>query len=578
MHNRFGLSAFLLATLAAHAIAAPYQPPTDVPVTGIGFRGDGAGVYPNAKPPTEWDEATGRNILWKAPLPNWGYASPVQVGNRVIMTCEPGWDCIYPQLLCYDAADGTLLWRRDINPFDGFPDLKAEERQQLEQDIAWVHEGFRAAYRICAPLVGAGYVSKDDARLEPINAELARHGLHCSQYKKGYGLLRYVKYTDPSKRRDIDRRLKRCGVAAETTWQKFGASRIGTAFPTPVSDGKHLYVTTGHGTAACFDMDGRLRWSRYGYRFFGNSELMSSPRLYGDLFLAGFIGCGGKGHLIAYDKSTGRKRWEADINGRGHDEDARSRSGGSLTVMTIGDTPVVLCSTGRVVRLPDGKVFEAGINRTCGTYAVDDENDRVFGSGSHDGGSTRWGLQLVIEDGELNVSTIYSAPGAYGGVSGVYAGDTVYISKVRLSARTGWPLGFEATADEAQKAAVAKAKAEGDGRKLKWLYGQYVKRQQDAPQTRHLVLIANGHVYGLSEAKPRRGEEGLPTGVCEVYTLDGRKVATNVLNAAPHEGERKDKWLMQGFGPQFSYSCSMNISGNRIYICSKDYLYCIGEE
>jgi hypothetical protein len=93
-----------------------------------------------------------------------------------------------------------------------------------------------------------------------------------------------------------------------------------------------------------------------------------------------------------------------------------------------------------------------------------------------------------------------------------------------------------------------------------------------------MMLIANGHVYGLREEGAKRGEIGRAQGVCEVYTLDGKKVASNVLLAKERtESELNEKWLGQGFRPgSFSYGCLLNIGGDRIYIRSEDYLYCIG--
>jgi hypothetical protein len=534
--------------------AAAYRPPKDVPPAGIGFRGDGTGVYPSSKPPVEWDEAAGRNIVWKAELPNWGYSSPVPVGNRVLVMTEPGWKSLYPQLNCYDAETGRLLWQRDVNPFDAFPNLTAEQRASLADDIRWVHEGFRAAYRICAPLEGKGRVGRDDPALKPINDTLAGHGMKCLGFKKGYGLLRYVKYIDRTNRKQIDRRLKPYGVRAETTWQRFGHSRVGAAFPTPVTDGRNIWVVTGHGTVACFDMDGRHKWSRYGYRHFGNTELMASPRLWGRLLLAAFIGCGGEGKLIAYDKAAGETKWQADINGGGRHKEAKSRSGGALLVMTIGRAPVVLCSTGRVVRLPDGKVYDAPIDRSCGTYAVDDAGDSVFGTGSHDRGSARWGVRLAIEGGELKVADRFKPQKGNAVYSHVFADGRLLAGGAQIDPDTGLPLGMKENPRDLRKV-------------------------RTAPDTRHLLLVANGHVYGARERGPnrRRKEKGVSKGICQVYTLDGRKVAENVLLSAPLEGPRREKWRLQGFGRYFSFACSMNIGGDRLYICSQDYLYCIGE-
>ena len=68
----------------------------------IGSRYDGTGVYPpGCTPVTKWPEA--RNIVWKTPLPNMGNGSPICVGERVFVMCEPGWTHDAPLLVCVDA-------------------------------------------------------------------------------------------------------------------------------------------------------------------------------------------------------------------------------------------------------------------------------------------------------------------------------------------------------------------------------------------------------------------------------------------------------------------------------------------
>jgi hypothetical protein len=99
---------------------------------------------------------------------------------------------------------------------------------------------------------------------------------------------------------------------------------------------------------------------------------------------------------------------------------------------------------------------------------------------------------------------------------------------------------------------------------------------RSSPESRHPILIANGHVYGLREDKPKGASKC--QGICEVFTLEGKKVASNVLSAKERsEAEMNEKWLGQGFEKSsFSYGCPFAIGGDRIYIRSEDYLYCIG--
>ncbi len=101
------------------------------------------GTSPCRGLPTEWSED--KNILWKVPLPSWGGATPIVWNDRVFVTSPsephggPVSDRSAPQsegtvtrklprqmgrehpggkellLLCFDAADGKLLWKRTLD-------------------------------------------------------------------------------------------------------------------------------------------------------------------------------------------------------------------------------------------------------------------------------------------------------------------------------------------------------------------------------------------------------------------------------------------------------------------------------
>jgi outer membrane protein assembly factor BamB len=107
MPIRVVLVAVLTAALAGRAPALPGE--------GLkkakGFRGDGSGRYPEARPPLEWSST--RNVLWSAKIGPNKYSSPVVVEGRIFLVAEPA------QLVCVDAADGRILWQRS----NGYADL-----------------------------------------------------------------------------------------------------------------------------------------------------------------------------------------------------------------------------------------------------------------------------------------------------------------------------------------------------------------------------------------------------------------------------------------------------------------------
>ena len=70
-------------------------------------RGSGISAYANV--PESWDGPSGKNILWKTPVPLPGNSSPVVWGSRVFLS---GADANHREVYCFDAADGTLALAR----------------------------------------------------------------------------------------------------------------------------------------------------------------------------------------------------------------------------------------------------------------------------------------------------------------------------------------------------------------------------------------------------------------------------------------------------------------------------------
>ena len=91
------------------------------------------------------------------------------------------------------------------------------------------------------------------------------------------------------------------------------------ASPSPVTDGKHIWVLTGSGFLTCFDFEGNQLWRRdiqkdYG-RFGLNHGYASSPLLHGDrLYLQVLHGMktDDPSYVFAVDKATGKTLWKVD--------------------------------------------------------------------------------------------------------------------------------------------------------------------------------------------------------------------------------------------------------------------------
>jgi outer membrane protein assembly factor BamB len=560
---------------------APYRAPAHVPATGIGFRGDGTGVIPDAKPPTVWDERTGTNILWKVPLPNWGLGCPTPVGNRVLVMSEPSWvpgtpGCDWPELLCFDADTGALAWRQTVDPFLAFPEVTAEERQRGVEGISYAHSVYRKAYQVSGPIGERGGADTGSPEIAKANEELAPLGAKIDRVRMNYGQLRELRIGDPAAKRiaEADAILGKYGIVRLNTWDEYGREKVGTCLPTPVSDGERVFVMTVHGTVACYEIaGGKLLWCTSSrYRLPRSAYTMESPRLYGELLLTTFAGLyPGKDGVIhqaqAWDRRTGELRWTVDMpvasgkNPLFKDVAWASRGGASPLVLQIGSVPVLVTCFGNILRLPDGKLYDAKIGPALATWAVDPVTCTVFSDCSNDGGGPRFALELSLDAGDLVVKRRWVTTafnGSQGGPSMVFDKGRLFWSCVQLDPVTGMPL------------------EQGDTPDWKMLRG---KGARSSPETRHVMLVANGYVYGLREGTIKN-KDGVnePGGIGEVYTVDGKPVAANVLTTQPRPGaDWTDKWQAQGFPKQgFSYGCPFSIGGDRIYIRSEEWLYCIG--
>src|SRR4051812_27890071 len=82
------------------------------------FRGPaGLGTTAEKNLPLHWGGEKAENVPWKPPLLGEGHASPIIPGDRVFL-CTVRWPAGKPDpavipehhVLCYRAADGTLLW------------------------------------------------------------------------------------------------------------------------------------------------------------------------------------------------------------------------------------------------------------------------------------------------------------------------------------------------------------------------------------------------------------------------------------------------------------------------------------
>jgi hypothetical protein len=80
--------------------------------------------------PAEWDGPSGKNILWKTPIPHPGFNSPIIWGKRIFLS---GADRRTQVVYCVDADTGEILWQAELNNIPGSP----ERRPNVTEDTGY---------------------------------------------------------------------------------------------------------------------------------------------------------------------------------------------------------------------------------------------------------------------------------------------------------------------------------------------------------------------------------------------------------------------------------------------------------
>jgi outer membrane protein assembly factor BamB len=289
--------------------AATFHPSSDRP---IGWRGDGSGHFPGATPPTVWSRPDGdgakKNILWETKLPCYSWATPVIVGNKVFTRSEPY------DLICLEKNTGKLLWIRSHPPTEGLSD---EEKK---------------ANPAFAP------IETLTKQLQGLNDEFVVKGWSKELYKKKHDL-----------QVQINEELKKIDKKYALPPDMYVESWSGYTGTTPCTDGQSIYFISGDGVSACYDLNGNKKWAHYERipdQNWGEHGCGISPALYKNLFLDAT-----NGHLVAYDKTTGKQVWAAASKGW-------SGTVGTL-VFEMNGNPYAF-SYGNFISLKDGKSYFAG--------------------------------------------------------------------------------------------------------------------------------------------------------------------------------------------------------------------------
>ena len=256
------------------------------------------GVHVSGTPPFA---PVRRNIAWVTKLPAPSIASPVIAGDRVFVTSEPY------DLFCVRKSDGRVLWVRSLTFFHALSDAQKKE----------------PAFTAIVPLA---------AKVDALNALFATEkGPGPEQLKERADLLKKIQ--KDMKKIDAKRYVE-------------PRDKHGLVTCTPVTDGTHVYVWTGYGIGACYDLQGGRKWGvidQHPQKHHGHN---SSPVL-----VDGKLICHMR-ELVAFDADTGKLAWRMDINRTDH-----------IYQEHFHTTPVTfqiegrdyLYAFGQIVRVSDGK-------------------------------------------------------------------------------------------------------------------------------------------------------------------------------------------------------------------------------
>lgn len=112
------------------------------------FRGPtGSGVATGAEAPLQWDGESGAGVAWKVAVPVAGFNSPIVWGERVFLS---GATRDKREVLCFDAKEGKLLWRRAVENVAGSPAKPPEIPDQTGYAAPTMATDGRHAYALFA--------------------------------------------------------------------------------------------------------------------------------------------------------------------------------------------------------------------------------------------------------------------------------------------------------------------------------------------------------------------------------------------------------------------------------------------
>jgi hypothetical protein len=566
-----------------------------------------------------------KNIVWRTLLPHWGHNAAGCVKDRVFVLCDEGWKSDAPLLVCLDVKDGRILWQKPVDHMDAWPsdkakvgrECRAKEIKRWRDHMTWWNRFYwdneknaaAAATRREADWNRLVEEAKKDGWLFPSFANRSlrywpcdagngtvrgRFGLHYSGGKEG------IAAGGAPAGPELVKNFERCvreHYYIYPGWTSEGPF-YGSTMGSVVSDGEFVYAVTAQEGAACYDFNGNQRWAAdlasgviggpsAGMRI-GSHHAMASPVLADDKLVYYHRDAVA---MYGLDKATGRVVWKTEapkirdadgpkwlkghrvVGYRGH-----MAPGGTPVVMRLpkakasGEpTTVVVSGHGMVVRVSDGKML--GMVRMPlpeGAKKEVDETDTDADAGA--------------DEGE---------------VSNTYNSWTAWKEVLYCQHMEGWvyAIRLAVEGDALKQGILWRSVEDGDNRDPNLVYhdgrlhcGPFSKGGWAALDTATGKVLATGPrpqgystSLGVGDGKIVMRSSGWKGNGARytTYTIlnqaDLKPIGTGLLVQPKPEGEVAARHIGFLGTPYIAWGVGgITCWGNRIFIRSNDYLWCIG--
>jgi len=573
-----------------------------------------------------------KNIIWKVPVPGWGDSQPVVVGKRIINAYWPHF------VVCYDAGTGKELWRDELE-LCLLPSLQADRETLGPAPDPKEARGLQTLFELGHAMRHLAYTMRDFEGTDPGPAELplakkavevmgqwrntlqaaypkaiaeldfdievakrfiaGEHGVFGfgqAKLAEDRGLLKNVPQFGLDAKRGLVRLAeKACATRIDNGWH---GSWCPFQTSSPTSDGEIVVVRFATGqVVACEVATGRRLWA-------WRDPLVTpswtyhcpSPRIGREIVvLDAIFGRGSKGRsaqpsLLGIDKRTGKVRWHTpQTPNSGYpsstpiltDLDAGPPPSDSGLASKGGKLPVVIGMAGDIVRQSDGKVLcKLDVTGTSESYTLLKGNTVFATAKAEEGGRplTRIFRLSVVSGDEVRAEVVGDIPEISTFRACTAMSDTFLFGR----GRSGLDLTTMKLVDYATPMAVGTAEARGvtvAGRYHIFPSYNYFDEKFRSRQDGMCLLT-----FHVAEVPRHPGDS--PTFVSDSSLLGGPEVAADRFFDKHLGGLDKmrqvtpRKWcgrygshLPAFFGLRFGGPVP---HGDRLYIQSQCFLYCIG--